>query len=77
MTDQEILLRDSWPLLEQERRFDFGLVLNSVITDLLEPGRVGLLGRHHAGCWECDLSDGSLVWSGGVYDLSACHGVRR
>lgn len=24
---------------------------------------------HHAGLWECDLSDDSLIWSGGIYDI--------
>jgi PAS domain-containing protein len=27
------------------------------------------LAPHHAGCWECDLTDNSLIWSGGVYDI--------
>jgi PAS domain-containing protein len=36
---------------------------------MLTPSEVGQLGIHHAGCWECDLGDDSLIWSGGVYDL--------
>lgn len=62
-------LECSWPLWEQPRHFELGCVLNSAITDLIEPMSVGGLGPHHAGCWECDLSDNSLVWSGGVYDI--------
>ena len=59
----------SWPLFEQSRHFELGHVLNSAVTDLLQPGAVGDLGLHHAGCWECDLGDNSLIWSGGVYDI--------
>jgi hypothetical protein len=44
-------------------------VLNSAVTDLVAPRAVGALGVHHAGCWDCDLSDNSLIWSGGVYDI--------
>jgi PAS domain-containing protein len=33
------------------------------------PQRPGALGWHHAGCWECDLADNTLAWSGGVYDI--------
>jgi PAS domain-containing protein len=39
------------------------------VTDIIQPTEVGELGLHHAGFWECDLSDNSIVWSGGVYDL--------
>ena len=59
----------SWPLWEQQRHFELGHVLNCAVTDLLEPNGVGLLNLHHAGCWECDLWDNSLTWSGGVYDI--------
>lgn len=59
----------SWPLWEAPRKFDLGSILNSAITDALEPREIGELGAHHAGLWECDLADNSLVWSGGVYDI--------
>jgi len=59
----------TWPLLEQSRHFELGHVLNSAVTDALQPGNVGDLNLHHAGCWECNLSDNSLIWSGGVYDI--------
>jgi len=62
-------LKHSWPLWERPRHFELGHVLNSRITDIVEPAEVGDLGVHHAGCWECDLSDNSLIWSGGVYDI--------
>ena len=62
-------LARSWPLTEQPRQFELGYVLSSVVTDLIDPPEVGGLGIHHVGCWECDLSDNKLTWSGGVYDL--------
>ena len=63
------LLDVTWPLWEQPRRFELGHVLNSAITDAMPPQAIGAIGPHHAGCWECDLSDNSLIWSGGVYDI--------
>jgi PAS domain-containing protein len=66
---QGIVLQHSWPLWEQPQHFELGHVLNSAITDAIRPARIGELGLHHAGCWECDLSDNSLIWSGGVYDI--------
>jgi PAS domain-containing protein len=62
-------LHHSWPLLEQARHFELGHVLSSVVIDLIRPIVTGDLAVHHAGCWECDLADDSLLWSGGVYDL--------
>ena len=64
-----LFLRHSWPIWEQTRHFELGQILNSAVTDLLVPQTVGDVNPHHAGCWECDLSDNSLIWSGGVYDL--------
>lgn len=66
---ERLPLNHSWPLTEQQRHFDLGRILNSVITDGIAPLLVGEVGMHHAGCWECDLSDNSLIWSGGVYDI--------
>lgn len=66
---EPLALHHSWGLWEQPRRFDLGWILNSAITDILEPQAIGCLGLHHAGLWECDLSDQSLTWSGGVYDI--------
>jgi len=62
-------LHHSWPLYEQPLRFELGAILNSVVTDAIAPESVGAVGLYHAGCWECDLADNSLTWSGGVYDL--------
>jgi len=59
----------SWPLWEQPEHFDLGHILNSAITDVIEPPRVGALGPHHAGLFECHIGDETLIWSGGVYDI--------
>lgn len=64
-----VALRHSWPLWEQPRQFELGHILSCAVTDLISPAQVGDLGLHHAGCWECDLADESLTWSGGVYDI--------
>lgn len=77
---EPVELLHSWPLTEQSGHFDLGLVLNSALIDMMEPLAVGALGVHHAGCWESDLSDNSLAWSGGVYDifgLPRATGIRR
>ena len=66
---EPLALYHSWPLSEQPRQFDLGCVLNSAAIDLVRPSEIGGLGPHHAGCWECDLRDNSLIWSGGVYDI--------
>lgn len=62
-------LERTWPLDQQARHFELGHVLNCALIDLIDPTEVGGLGLHHAGCWECDLSDNRLTWSGGVYDI--------
>ena len=67
--DGERALALSWPLAEQARHFELGHVLNSAATHVVMPTAVGALGAHHAGVWECDLSNDSLIWSGGVYDM--------
>ena len=66
---EPLALHHSWPIFEQARHFDLGSVLSSAVTDIVEPTQVGALGLHHAGLWECDLSDNSLIWSGGVFDI--------
>jgi PAS domain-containing protein len=66
---EPMVLHHTWPLFEQPRHFELGHVLNSAIIDIIRPEAVGALNLHHAGCWECDLSDDSLTWSGGVYDI--------
>ena len=64
-----IALEHSWPLWEQPKHFELGLVLNCAVTDILQPNETGALNLHHVGCWECNLSDNSLTWSGGVFDI--------
>lgn len=59
----------SWPLSDQSCYFDLGHILNSAVVEAIEPLEIGALGAQHAGLWECDLSNGSLIWSGGVYDI--------
>jgi PAS domain-containing protein len=66
---RSIALDHTWPLFEKPRHFELGHVLNSAVVDIIEPGVHGALNLHHAGCWECELSDNSLTWSGGVYDI--------
>jgi PAS domain-containing protein len=66
--DRTILER-TWPLWEQPRQFELGHVLNCAVTDMIQPSEIGALSLHHVGCWECDLSDNSLTWSGGIYDI--------
>ena len=59
-----------WPISEKARHFELGSLLSCAVIDLVEPAGVGQLGIHHAGCWECDLTNGdALTWSGGVYDI--------
>lgn len=67
--NEPLLLNHSWPLFEQSRHFELGLVLSSAVTDVIAPSEVGALGIHHVGCWECDLSNNALCWSGGVHDI--------
>ena len=62
-------LQHSWALIEQPKRFELGAVLNSAAVDAVLPQTTGQIGALHSGCWECDLSDNSLIWSGGVFDL--------
>lgn len=62
-------LRHTWPLWEAPRQFDLGLVLSSAVIDATEPFQVGALALHHVGCWECDLTNDALAWSGGVHDI--------
>jgi PAS domain-containing protein len=66
---ESLPLHRSWPLWEQDRNFDLGHILNCAVTDALAPDAIGALGLHHAGLWECDLSNEALIWSGGVYDM--------
>ena len=62
-------LHHSWPLHERARHLDLGSLLSCAAIDVVPPAEVGQLGLLHAGWWECDLTDDSLTWSGGVYDI--------
>lgn len=62
-------LHHSWPLWEQPRHFDLGIILNCAVADAIEPKNIGALGLQHAGLFECNLANNSLIWSGGVYDI--------
>ena len=66
---EPLQLSHSWPLYDQPRQFELGHILSSAAIDIVNPATVGALGLHHAGCWECNLTDNSLIWSGGVYDI--------
>ena len=63
------LVSQSWPLTQKDLYFDWGSLLSCAATDAVVPKNVGQLGVSHAGCWECDLTDESIFWSGGVYDI--------
>ncbi len=62
-------LRHSWPLFEQPRHFELGLILDSTSVDSTMPARIGEIDLQHVGAWGCDLTDNSLTWSNGVYDI--------
>lgn len=65
----ETHIQRTWPLREKARHFELGALLSCAAIDAVVPAEPGLLGVSHAGCWECDLADDSLFWSGGVYDI--------
>ena len=67
--NQALELWNSWPLFEQARHFDLGCLLSCAVIDRVQPAAIGELGLLHAGCWECDLKDDTLTWSGGVFDI--------
>lgn len=58
-----------WPAAELALHLDFSNILNSLAADAIDPVRIGAVGSLHAGLWECNLADHSLVWSGGVFDI--------
>ena len=63
------MIGHSWPLAEQAKHFELGCILSSAAIDMVDPASVGGLSIRHAGLWECDLADNSLIWSGGVFDI--------
>lgn len=66
---EPLALEHTWPLTDLPGRFELDFVLSCAVTDITSPPDVGELNWHHVGCWECDLSDNSLTWSAGVYDI--------
>lgn len=60
----------SWPLFERNQRFDLGQDFKCSDAQMFDvAGNEDLLARQGIGVWDCDLSDNSLTWSAGVYDL--------
>lgn len=63
-------LTHSWPLFEQHQRFDLGCLLDAPSDAPVFPEHhPELLAAHGVGLWDCDLSDNSLSWTDGVFDL--------
>ena len=71
MRMEPLQLFHSWPLSEKRQHFRLGHLLNSAVAEIAQPPEAAVPGPHHAGCWECDLADNALTWSGGVYDIFA------
>jgi len=57
------------PLFERARQFELGCTFDCARVDLADIAVRRVLGRTGAGWWECDLSDNSLTWTTGVYDI--------
>jgi PAS domain-containing protein len=69
-TDYPSPLTHSWPLYEHHQRFDLGLDFSLVEhTPSDFSGDQHELSANGVGLWNCDLSDNTLTWSSGVYDL--------
>ena len=66
-------LYHSWPILDRDRQFALGALLNAPERLPAEPSALARCGAALAprgiGVWECDLADETLTWSEGVYDL--------
>ena len=62
-------LHCSWPIVDKARHFELDSLLSCALIDMIGPDKIGDLGLHHAGCWECDLAENVLTWSGGVFDI--------
>lgn len=70
---EPLSLHHSWPLFELEGRFDLGRIVGCTLAGMTASALPSLIDRELArvgiGLWECDLSDSSLTWSAGVYDI--------
>ncbi len=62
-------LQSGWPLHEQRGHFQLGSIFEPAPGELADFAVRQALGLSRAGWWECDLSDNSLVWTSGVYDI--------
>ena len=62
-------LNRGWPLTERPRHFELGSILDDAHDDLADFAVRQALGTNRAGWWECDLSDDSLIWTAGVYEI--------
>ncbi|MDO6416383.1 hypothetical protein Q4F19_18505 [Sphingomonas sp. BIUV-7] len=66
-------LHHSWPLFEQDQRFDLGLMcepraFERAFSPISRSDRDAVV-REGMGQWSCDLTDNSLTWSDQVFDL--------
>jgi PAS domain-containing protein len=59
----------SWALMESARRFDLGRLDDWSPSAIIRVAEDHSLAHFGVGRWECDLSDNSLTWSEGVYDI--------
>lgn len=62
-------LYSGWPLHEVGRHFELGSIIEIGPGELAHFAVRQALGRNRAGWWECDLSDNSLTWTAGVYEI--------
>lgn len=71
--DDTYPLELSWPLFERQERLCISSLLQSSHPELtavtVQNANGHELARHGIGLWECNLADGGLTWSAGVYDL--------
>lgn len=70
-TSPSLALMYSWPLFEAGRHMDLGcdFACDGVDDFWLSAEDDALLAARGIGRWSCDLADGRLSWSSGVYDL--------
>lgn len=62
-------LHRGWPLHEPTRHFELGCTLDCSASDLADFAVRQVLGHSRAGWWECDLTDNSLSWTSGVFEI--------
>jgi PAS domain-containing protein len=62
-------LHRGWPLYEPPGHFAQGSILDCSASDLIDFAVRQALGRNSGGWWECDLSDDSLTWTAGIYEM--------